>query len=102
MESIQQTSKIQLVRLLYTHYQHQNLSAANKFFTDFGFIPVEQTDTIIYYRGFGENPYIYVAEKSPDSCKHFVGGGWVVKSHGDLETASKLPGASAIQESTAP
>ncbi|KAL5320285.1 hypothetical protein ACEPPN_011086 [Leptodophora sp. 'Broadleaf-Isolate-01'] len=102
MAPVNATPKIQLERLLYTHYQHQNLAAANKFFTDFGFIPVQQSDDIVYYRGFGDSPYIYVAERSPDKSKHFVGGGWVVKSQTDLEAASRLPGASQIQESTAP
>ncbi|KAH7403048.1 Glyoxalase/Bleomycin resistance protein/Dihydroxybiphenyl dioxygenase [Cadophora sp. MPI-SDFR-AT-0126] len=94
--------KIQFERLLYTHYQHQNLAATNKFFTDFGLTPVQQTENTIYYRGFGDSPYIYVAERSPDRVKHFIGGGWVVKSKADLEAASKLPGASKIQDLTTP
>ncbi|KAM5344930.1 hypothetical protein ACJ41O_010792 [Fusarium nematophilum] len=94
--------KIQLDRLLYTHYQHQNLEQANKFFIDFGFIPIQQDENLIFYRGFGENPFIYVAERSPDKAKHFVGGGWLVSSSKDLEVASRLPGASGVQDSTAP
>lgn len=94
--------KIQLDRLLYTHYQHENIERANKFFLDFGLIPVRQSDELIYYRGFGENPFVYVAEKSPDKAKHFVGGGWLVSSSRDLDEASRLPGASKVQESTAP
>lgn len=95
-------TKVQLDRLLYTHYQHQNLSTANKFFTDFGLIPVRQDGSIIYYRGFGDAPCVYIAEQSPDNFKHFVGGGWVVKSYNDLESASKIPGASAIQDAITP
>jgi hypothetical protein len=94
--------KIKLDRLMYTHYQHQNLDAAHKFFTDFGFHAVEKRDDIIYYRGFGETPFLYVAEKSPDNAKHFGGSGFLVREHEDLETASRYPGASKIQESTAP
>src|ERR1700744_4056561 len=96
------TPKIKLDRLLYTHYQHQNLESAHKFFLDFGFHPVKQTDTIIYYRGFGENPFVYVAEKSPDNLKHCGGSGWLVRSQEDLEAATKFPGASVIQPSDAP
>lgn len=94
--------KIQLDRLLYTHYQHPNLEQANKFFLDFGFTPVRKSDNLIHYRGFGENPFIYVAEKSPDNAKHFVRGGWLVRSSEDLDVAAKLPGASKVQSSTAP
>ncbi|KAJ9615221.1 hypothetical protein H2200_001295 [Cladophialophora chaetospira] len=94
--------KIKLDRLLYTQYQHQNLESAHKFFTDFGFHVAAREDNIIYYRGFGENPFIYVAEQSPDKSKHFAGSGFVVREREDLETASKRPGASKIEQSTAP
>jgi hypothetical protein len=40
--------------------------------------------------------------QSPDSYRHFVGGGWVTQSHDDLELASQFEGASSIQQSTAP
>lgn len=94
--------RIELDRLLYTWYQHPDLEVADKFFQDFGLHPVERKDNIIYYRGFGENPFVYVAEQSPDGSKHFQGGGFLVRSHKDLETAAAYPGASGIQESTAP
>lgn len=94
--------KIKLDTLLYTHYQHQNLDSAHKFFVDFGFHEVKRTETLIYYRGFGENPYVYIAEKSPDNMKHFGGSGWIVRSRDDLEAATKYPDSSAIQESDAP
>jgi hypothetical protein len=94
--------KVKLDRLLYTHYQHQNLESANKFFTDFGLHVVERRDNIIFYRGFGASPYLYVAEQSADHGKHFVAGGWLARSYDDLETAAKLPGASPILDSDAP
>jgi hypothetical protein len=100
MGSVQE--KIRFERLLFTHYQHHDLAASHRFLTDFGLIVAHQTDNLIYYRGFGENPYVYVAEKSPDSLRHFVGGGWVVESFDDLEVASRLSGASPIQKSAAP
>ncbi|KIY00985.1 uncharacterized protein Z520_03651 [Fonsecaea multimorphosa CBS 102226] len=93
---------IKLDRLLYTHYQHPNLEAAYNFYTDFGLYVAERSDNVIYFRGFGEDPYIFVAEKSPDSSKHFVGSGWLLQSQADFDAASRLPGASTIQKSTAP
>ncbi|KAL5623848.1 hypothetical protein FOBRF1_003098 [Fusarium oxysporum] len=94
--------EIQLDRLLCTQYQHHNLEQANRFFIDFGFKPVKQSANLIFYRGFGKHPFIYVAERSPDNVKRFVGGGWLVSSKKDLEVASQLPGASDIEDSTAP
>ncbi|KAK5310783.1 hypothetical protein LTR93_011938 [Exophiala xenobiotica] len=94
--------KVRLDRLLYTHYQHQNLESANKFFTEFGLHIVEKRDSIIFYRGFGASPYVYVAEQSPDQVKHFVAGGWLARSYEDLEVAAQLPGTSPIQNSDAP
>lgn len=95
-------AKINLYRVLYTHYQHQNLDSANKFFVDFGLIPVHKEGGLIYYRGFGDSPVVYIAEQSPDDSRHFIGGGWAVTTREDLETASKLAGASSIQSSKAP
>ncbi|KAF2009473.1 Glyoxalase/Bleomycin resistance protein/Dihydroxybiphenyl dioxygenase [Aaosphaeria arxii CBS 175.79] len=94
--------KIQLIRLLYTHYQHVNLGAANKFFIDFGLKVVQEDEEKIFYRGFGENPFVYIAEKSPGDSKTFVCGGWLVQSKADLERASKLATGSAIQKFEGP
>ena len=94
--------KIKLDSLLFTHYQHVNLESAYKFFTDFGLHAVEKTDDIIYFRGFGDKPFIYVASKSPDDKKHFWGSGFLVREFQDLEAAARHPGASEIQESKAP
>lgn len=95
-------SKVKLDRLLYTHYQHPNIEAVHKFYTDFGLHVVGKSGNTIYYRGFGEDTYIYIAEKSPDSSKHFVGSGWLVQSQADLVAASSVPGASTVQKSASP
>ncbi|KAK5310346.1 hypothetical protein LTR93_012052 [Exophiala xenobiotica] len=71
--------KVKLDRLLYTHYQHQNLESANKFFTDFGLHIVERRDNIILYRGFGASSYVYVAEQSPDHVSDAAGHGKFVE-----------------------
>ncbi len=96
------SNRIQLDRLLYTHYQHPNLHPVKNFCADFGLIEVSESDGLIYFRGFGENPCIYIAEQSQDSKKHFVGAGWAVPAYTDLEKAAALPSASPIQLSTVP
>ncbi|KAL9094764.1 MAG: hypothetical protein Q9165_003035 [Trypethelium subeluteriae] len=94
--------KIQLERLLATHYQHPNLADAERFFVDFGLHVAQRDQDKIYFRGFGVDPYIYIAQQSQDTEKHFVGGTWVVRSATDLELARQLPRASTVQESPAP
>ena len=96
------SSKIGLDRLLYTHYQHNNLASAHKFFTDFGLHTVKQSDTIIYYRGFGQNPCLYVAEQAQGDRKKFVAGAWLVRSEEDFKKASEHKNASPVRESEAP
>lgn len=95
-------NKIYLERLLYTHYQHPNLEAAQRFFEDFGLSVACKNSEKIYFRGFGDSPYVYIAEQSPDDRRHFIGGGWVVASRSDLLTASKLGNSSPIQQLDAP
>lgn len=96
------TSKIQLDRLAHVHYLHPDLDKIHKFLLDFGFEVVEETPTKKYYHGFGSQPYLYIAEASPDGKRHFAGGAWVVNSLEDLERASKLPGATPIKDASGP
>lgn len=95
-------SKIKLLRLANVHYRHPDLNEADKFFLDFGFQTVEKTTQKIYYRGYGKDPYCYLAEQSSSGEKEFVGGSFVVESYHDLEKASKLPGATLIYASKEP
>lgn len=94
--------KIKVVRLSAVHYQHPQLEKATGFFEDFGFVEARRDDGRIYYRGFGIDPYVYIAEQSPSSKRAFIGGIWTVASREDLQTAAAHPSASAIQQSDAP
>ncbi|KAI9736302.1 MAG: hypothetical protein M1834_001188 [Cirrosporium novae-zelandiae] len=94
--------KVQLDHVAHVHYQHPDLAKTHRFLLDFGLTSVLETPTRIYYSGFGAQPYIYVAEQSPNSDRAFVGGAWVVKSYADLELAAGLPNASEIQEADGP
>ncbi|PVI02099.1 putative 2,3-dihydroxybiphenyl-1,2-dioxygenase or glyoxalase/bleomycin resistance protein-like protein [Periconia macrospinosa] len=91
-------AKVQLSRLMAVHYQHPNLDAIEKFLVDFGLVVVKREETKTYYRGFGPETYVYIAEKSPDDRKHFVGGILAVESAEDLHRAAKFPGASSIHD----
>jgi catechol 2,3-dioxygenase-like lactoylglutathione lyase family enzyme len=98
-----ESKKINVVRLTAVHYQHPQLDMATAFFEDFGFVEVQRSDTHIYYRGFGIEPYIYVAEQSPTSKRAFVRGIWTVASYSDLLTAAAHPAATtAIEQDAGP
>ncbi|OQV04930.1 hypothetical protein CLAIMM_09743 [Cladophialophora immunda] len=95
-------AQVRVTRLAFVHYQHPDLEKALKFFSDFGTVEEQRTPDKVYLRGFGIDPYIYVAEQSPDSKRHFVGGYWVVSSEEDLKKAASQPGASAIYDNDGP
>ena len=49
---------------------------------DFGLIIAKQTENEIWFRGYGEEPYVYHAQKGPSK---FLGGAFLVESAADLE-----------------
>ena len=88
--------KIRVLRLAHVHYQHPDLASAERFFLDFGFVEAHRENSIVYYRGFGEQPYIYAAEPSPDGKRHFMGGTWVVESEAELARAAHAGSTSIV------
>lgn len=96
------TKKVRAIRLAHVTYQHPDLEKALSFLADFGFVEEHRTLDKVYLRGYGVQPFIYVAEQSPDNKRHFIGGSWVVDRLEDLETAASKPGATSIQDSDAP
>ncbi|KAL5315032.1 hypothetical protein ACEPPN_017683 [Leptodophora sp. 'Broadleaf-Isolate-01'] len=97
-----QTSKINVLRLGFVHYQHPDLASIGRFLEDFGLIKVSQQGSRAYYRGYGVDPYIYVAEQSPSGTREFMGAAWVVESAQDLELAATQANASPIQTNDGP
>lgn len=91
-------AKVQLNRLMAVHYQHPNLDAVERFLVDFGLFVVKREETRTYYRGFGPETYVYIAEQSPDERKHFVGGILAVESADDLHRAAQVLGSSSIED----
>ncbi|KAL2825363.1 MFS transporter [Aspergillus cavernicola] len=84
-------SQIQLVKLSHMRYQHPNLDEITPFLQDFGMTVARRTDSEIWYRGYGEDQYVYYARKGP---KQYLGGTFQVQS------ARRLPQASEIKELT--
>lgn len=97
-----QNSKISVLRLAHVHYQLPDFERAISFLNDFGFVEAERQGSKVYFRGFGAQPYLYIAEPSPTSKRAFLGGAWVVESEEDLKLAAAQPGATPIRSNNGP
>lgn len=86
-------SKVQLSRIAHVYFQHRDLAKFDKFAQDFGFLKVERKGDTIYYRGYGIDPYIYVASQSPTGRSRFMGAAFVAKDEANFQKAAAIPGA---------
>lgn len=86
-------SKVQLARLAHVYFEHVDLDKFVSFSKDFGFVEEKRTKDKIYYRGYGKDPYIYVASKSKDGQSKFRGPAFVAASQEEFDKAAKLDGA---------
>ena len=95
-------SKVQLSRLAHVYFEHPDLVQFEKFATDFGFIETRRAGDTIYYRGYGKDPYVYVASPSRDGKPHFGGAAFVAASEEEFHKAQKLAGATVRSLGHAP
>lgn len=95
-------SKIQLIRLGHVYFEHRNLKDFQRFAKDFGFIEERRIGNTIYYRGYGKDPYVYVASQSETRSSRFLGPAFVAKDEENFEKATKLEGAIVKDISHAP
>ncbi|KAJ4856759.1 hypothetical protein T069G_10127 [Trichoderma breve] len=86
-------SKVQLVRIAHVYFEHPDLEKFSEFAKDFGFVEVHRINGRIYYRGYGRDPFIYVASQSPDGKPRFRGPAFVAASQDEFDKAAKLDGA---------
>lgn len=86
-------SKVQLARLGHVYVEHADLQRFEKFAEDFGFVEAKREDGKIYYRGYGIDPYIYVASQSQSGKPSFGGPAFVAQSREEFDKAKALPGA---------
>ena len=82
-EKIFEGSQIRLVRLSHMRYQHPDFTSISGFLQDFGMHLVKQTEEKMWWRGYGDQHYVYVVEKG--QTKKFLGGAFEVESFADLE-----------------
>ncbi|KFX92198.1 hypothetical protein O988_07379 [Pseudogymnoascus sp. VKM F-3808] len=89
-----QHDRVQITRPAYVSYGHPNLDEASAFALDFGFVEVSRTegpDETRFYRGYGDQPVVYIVTKTPSPV--FLGVTYEVESALDLDRAELVPGA---------
>ncbi|KAJ6438748.1 Glyoxalase/fosfomycin resistance/dioxygenase [Purpureocillium lavendulum] len=90
-------TRIILNRLSYVIYEHPDIEKFRSFAKDFGLIEVGEADGLYFYRGYGQDAYIYVAAAAaPGSVKRFVGAGFVAQSADDFNLACQISGAEML------
>ncbi|KAL1585568.1 hypothetical protein WHR41_06009 [Cladosporium halotolerans] len=92
---IDNSQRVQMVKLSHMRYQHPDLDEITTFLLDFGMHVVKRTDTKVWFRGYGPDQYVYYAQKGP---KKFLGGAFEVESAAELDKAAAIPGAGPVEE----
>ncbi|KAI1181777.1 Glyoxalase/Bleomycin resistance protein/Dihydroxybiphenyl dioxygenase [Nemania serpens] len=95
-------SKVQLARILHVYFAHPDLEAFAEFAKDWGFVETARKEDRIWFRGYGVDPYVYVATQSRDGNPRFEGAAFVAKSEEDFEKAALLAGATPSSLADAP
>jgi hypothetical protein len=86
--------RIRLLKTVFVIYYHAELDKARKFLLDFGLeIAQERPGEEIFFKGYGGEPFVYVARRSPSGISEFGGAAYEVESHHELERAARIPGA---------
>ena len=85
--------------LLFAHFERPDLKKAEPYLRDFGLVVAAQTDTELFLRGTGPQPYICRLTRGPNA--RFLGLGFSVSSEVDLQRLSKALGC-PVERSTAP
>lgn len=84
--------KVQLARLSHVYFEHPDLDEFSRFAEDFGFVFVSKNGSGLYFRGYGKDPYVYVASQSTDGKPHFRGPAFVAASQEEFDKAKALSG----------
>ncbi|KAM0791529.1 hypothetical protein ACM66B_005978 [Microbotryomycetes sp. NB124-2] len=95
--------RIILKRIAHIRFKHVELEQTLSFLRDFGMTQVAQQDNKYFFRGYGDLPYIYVAEKAQSGEEaSFAGAAFEAESRQELEKAARLPGATSIEKLDGP
>ena len=95
---------IRLLRTAFVIYYHEDLEKARAFFLDFGMkIAEEKPGEEIFFKGYGTEPFIYIARKAVNGGgSSFGGAAYVVYSREELQRAEAIDGATRLSSLKAP
>lgn len=97
------TTQIRLDRLSYVIYEHPDAGNFNDFAAEFGFEHAGQVDKSTFYKGYGADRYVYVAQDGGEnSSKRFLGAGFRASSEQDFQRAVSLDTAELVDGSKRP
>lgn len=96
--------RVRLVKTSFVSYSHVDLDKAEQFLSDFGLKEIKRNSegTEIFYKGYGPDPFVYIARKANGPEPTFDGAAYVVESRDELEKAARIEGASQIKPFEAP
>ena len=96
--------RIRLNKTSFVIYYHVDLQQAEQFLLHFGLTVVERNadGTEVFFKGYGTDPFVYVARQANGSSSHFGGAAYLVETREELEKAARVPGASQIGPLDAP
>lgn len=89
--------KIQLERLSYVSFEHNDLEQFDRFAIDFGFEIASKSKSEACYRGWGQDAVSYVALRGDGKTQRFVGATFIAKTERDFCKSAAIPGASEIK-----
>lgn len=82
-------ARIRLLKTAFVTYYHVDLAKAKQFLLDFGLcVAHEEADETTYLKGYGSEPYVYVARQSDTGRSYFGGAAFVVETRAELEKAA--------------
>ena len=90
---------IKVTEIAYGRIRSPDLDRQEEFLTDFGMVRAERTRTALYMRGTDPEHHIHVTELGEAG---FVSLAFNVESEEDLDRASRIAGASAVEEMDEP
>ena len=91
--------KVHLERLSHVVYEHFDVNNFNSFAADFGLEKIEDSFTkdTVFFRGYGKDPFVYVAQPAaPKGPAKFIGGAFAARTETDYNNALQIEGAKAV------
>jgi catechol 2,3-dioxygenase-like lactoylglutathione lyase family enzyme len=90
---------IKVKDVAFVRFTAPDLDAMERFGQAFGFVTAERTSTTLYLRGTDPEPYLHITHQGEPG---FQGMAFDAASADDLETASQIEGASAVESLDGP